>query len=76
MTLHHPWALSIVLTICFTFNTWAQNSDTRSYIGINIGVSDFATLDSSLTALTTPTKCDSLLTRIRVLSHAITPYAT
>ena len=39
----------------------AQENQRGAYIGLNVGLSDFAEFDSSLSAVTNPTKCDVLL---------------
>ena len=39
----------------------AQNSDNSKYLSLNIGVAGLATLDSSIIAVTNPTRCDVFL---------------
>ena len=58
----HAVAAAALITCVFTAGAAnAQESRRGAYIGLNVGLASSARLDSSITAVTTPTKCDRLL---------------
>ena len=59
---HGAVAAAALITCVFTAGAAdAQESRRGAYIGLNVGLASSARLDSSITAVTTPTKCDRLL---------------
>ena len=58
---HRTVAVAAMLTYLFVGTASAQESRRGVYVGLNVGLTNSARLDSSVSAVTNPTKCDKLL---------------
>ena len=58
---HRTVAVAALLTYLFIGTARSQESRRGVYVGLNIGLTSSARLDSSVSAVTNPTKCDKLL---------------
>ena len=78
----HGWSRHAVsaamLVSCLLASTaaGAQDSHRGAYVGLNLGLTSSAPLDSSLSAVTNPTKCDRLLYDDPALAPSSAPECT
>lgn len=73
---HAVWAAMLVACLPAATAAYAQDSHRGAYFGLNLGLTSSARLDSALSAVTNPTRCDRLLYDDPALAPSSAPECT